>query len=345
MTRSGLIILLCILIFASCGSAERNYQDLLEKYAAGKSSVSGDLYEALLDAFSISSYSSDKIMFTKNLVLLSGGDEPEVIYPAPVTLNADESIEENISFAGINSDYVLLGNNRGFCVFNDDGDPVAIYKAGAKETIDAMAMRNENVVFLSKNRLYEFNISSRQTRVFISGDFSSTSKKFFRAFIYSSDRYSALITGIAGSYYISVYDTQNGGLRLKNIDSSAFDFSINGNSLYYLRGGAGSWTVTKYDIALKNRTQIRQVANLENLVISENGFVIVSDGKSRIESFAGEKYILPEGWSVKSSCGSILLIEYDDRIHLIEFNVLMQKLKEINSISKDASAQRALSHG
>ena len=245
----------------------------------------------------------------------------------------------------MNSDYVILGNNKGFCVFNNDGDPVAIYKSGIKETIDAMAMRNENVVFLSKNRLYEFNIRTRQTKEFISRDFSSASKKFFRAFIHSSARYSALITGIAGSYYISVYDTQNGELKVKNVDSSAFDFSINGNNLYYLRGGAGNWTVTKYDIASKNRTQIRQVAHLENFVISESGFVIVSDGKSRIESFAGEKSALPEEWSVKGSCGSILLIEYDDRVHLIDFSVLIQKLKEISNAPKHAFYQRTLSHG
>lgn len=344
MTRFRLIVTATLLIFTSCGSAEKSYQKLLEKFAGGEISDTEELYETLLEAYSISSHSSDKIFFTKNLVLLSGGDEPEVIYPSSITLSADESIEENISFAGMNSDYVLLGNNKGFCVFNDDGDPVAIYKTGAKETIDAMAMRNENVIFLSKNRLYEFNISSRQTRDFVSGDFSSSSKKFFRAFIHSSARYSALITGIAGSYLISVYDTQNGAMRIRNVESSAFDFSINGSSLYYLRGGAGNWTVSKYDISSKNRTQIRQVAHLENFVISENGFVAVSDGKSMIESFAGEKSALPEEWSVKGGCGSILLVEYDDRIYLIEFNVLIQKLKEIGNAAKHAPGQRTLSH-
>ncbi|HPS56607.1 MAG TPA: hypothetical protein PK514_00750 [Spirochaetota bacterium] len=345
MTRFRLIIIAALFLFSSCGSAEKNYQRLLEKYAGGETSDTEELYESLLDAYSISSHSSDKIFFTKNLVLLSGGDEPEVIYPSSITLSADESIDENITFAGINSDYVILGNNKGFCVFNDDGDPVAIYKSGPKETIDAMAMRNENVIFLSKGKLFEFNISSRQTREFVSGDFSSASKKFFRAFIQSSPKYSALITGIAGSYYISVYDTQNGGLRLKNVDSSAFDFSISGNNLYYLRGGAGNWTVAKYDISSKNRTQIRQVAYLENFVISESGFIIVAEGKSRIENFSGEKSLLPEGWSVKGSCGSMLLIEYDDRIYLIDFNVLMQRLKEISSAVKHASFQRTLAHG
>lgn len=339
MKRFRLIIIASLFLFSSCGSAEKNYQKLLEKYAGGEISDKEDLYESLLEAYSISSHSSDKIFFTKNLVLLNGGDEPEIIYPSQITLNADESIEENISFAGMNSEYVLLGNNKGFCVFNNDGDPVAIYKPAVKETIDAMAMRNENVVFLSKNRLYEFNIGSRQTRAFLSGDFSSTSKKFFRAFIHSSARYSALITGIAGSYYISVYDTKNGEIRLKNVDSSAFDFSISGNNLYYLTGGAGNWAVSRYDIASKNRTRIMQVAHLENIIISEDGFVIVSDGKSRIESFTGEKSLLPEGWTVRGSCAGILLIEYDDRVYLIDFSVLMQKLKEIDNASKHASVQ------
>lgn len=345
MARFILILTASLFLFSSCGSAEKNYLDLLEKYSQGRVTDTEELYENLLEAYSISSHDSDKIFFTKNLVLLSGGDEPEVIYPSPITLSADESIEENISFAGINSSYVLLGNNKGFCVFNDDGDPVAIYKSGTKETIDAMAMRNDNVVFLSRNRLYEFNISSRQTRDFAGGDFSSSSKKFFRAFMQSSAGYSGLITGIAGSYYISVYDTRSGGMKLRNIDSSAFDFSISGNNLYYLRGGAGNWNVSRYDIASKNRSQIRQVSRLENFIASESGFVIVSDGKSRIESFTGEKSDLPEGWNVRGSCGSILLIEYDEQIHLIDFNVLMQKLKEVNGASKHASVQRTLSQG
>ncbi len=344
MTRFRLIIA-SLLIFSCCGSAEKNYQKLFEKYASGEKTDPDELYETLLEAYSISSHSSDKIFFTKNLVLLKGGDEPEVIYPLSITLSADESIEENLSFAGINAGYVLLGNNKGFCVFNDDGDPVAIYKAGTRETIDAMAMRNENVVFLSSGRLYEFNISSRQTRTFISGDFASTSKKFFRAFIQSSDKYSALITGIAGSYFISVYDTYSGELRMKNVDSSAFDFSINGNSLYYLRGGAGNWAVSKYDVISKNRTQIRQFSHLENFVISENGFVAIADGKGRIESFNGEKLSLPGGWSVKGSCGNILLIEYDDEIHLIDFNILVQKLKEISNAAKQASVYRSFCQG
>jgi hypothetical protein len=329
-----IIFILFPLFITSCGSAEKEYSRLLEKTARGEKTNTAGLYTALLKAFSITSHKSDKIFFTKNLVLLSRADKPKVIYPLNITLNADYSIEENISHAGLNSRYVLLGNNKGFCVFNDDGDPIAIYKSGAKERIDAIAMQNENVVFLSGNRLHEFNISSRQTRPFITGDFSSPSKKFFRAFILSAEKYSALITGIAGSYYISVYDTLNGSLWMKNIESSTFDFSIKGSDLYYLRGGAGNWSVSRYDLLSKNRTQIRQISSLENFVISESGFVTVSDGRGRIENFSGEKALLPEEWAVKGSCRSILLVEYKSRLYLIEFDTLMQRLREISNAEK-----------
>ena len=326
-----------LFLFSCSPSAERKYLNLLEDYSSGEVSDPEPLHEALLKAYSLSSHSSDKIFFSKNIILLSDGDEPEIIYPAPITLNADESIDENISFGGINSDYILLGNNKGFCVFNTDGDPTAIYKAGSKEKIDAMAMRNDSVVFLSKTRLYEFNINSRQTEEFVKGNFSSSSKKYFRSFILSSPKYSAVITGIAGSYYISVYDTRSGEIKLKNVLSSSFDFSINGGALYYLRGGAGNWSVAKYDIASKNRLQIRKISHLDDFFIAAGGFVTIADGKSVIESFTGEKEVLPREWTVKGSCENLLLIDYEDNIYPVDFDILMQRLREISSAKKQAS--------
>jgi len=292
------------------------------------------MYEKLLEAFSAHEYDSDEIFFTKNILIRRGGDEPEIIYPSKRTLDADESIEDNITFGSMNSKYILLGNNKGFCLFNDDGNPITIFKAEAKSTLDAMSLSNENVIYLSKGKLYEYSIVQKTSRLFDKDDFYAPYKKYFRAFIYSSGKYGALVAGIAGSYYISVYDIETGVIRIRNIESAAFDVAIKGNNLYYLRGGTGNWSVVKYDIASKNKSQVRQLSRIENIFITGTGFITTAEGKGRIEGYSGEKGSVPGEWTIRGSCDDMLLIEYEGRTYLIEFGILLEKLRMIGSVAK-----------
>jgi len=322
------------LLFVSCSTAEGKFYKLLERYSAGETALIDELHSSLLEAFSFDSYDSDSIFFTKNLILKRSGEEPEIIYPEEVTLNADESIDENMSFGNMNNGYVLLGNNKGFCVFNSDGDPVAIFRAEQKSTLDAMALREESVVYLSKGRLYEYSVVSKGTRLFDSAEFNAPYKKFFRSFIYTTSEYGALITGIAGYYYISVYDVKKGSVRLKNVSSSAFDCAISGSNLYYLRGGTGAWSVARYEIQSKTRTDLKRLSKLENILITPHGFIYYSEGRGGIENYSGRKAVIPGEWRIKGNCNNLLLIEHDSRLYLVDFSILLDKLMEVNGTSR-----------
>ncbi len=322
------------MIFTSCGSSEGDFNKLVEKLAAGGGTDLETIHEKLLGAFSISEHGSSEIFFTKNLVLLSGGEEPEVIYPQKATLDADESIDDNTSYGCMNSSNILLGNNKGFCVFNIDGDPVAIFKAEAKETIDAVGLRGGSVIYLLKGKLYEFSISNKSSKVYDKGDFFGPYKKLSRGFVYSTEKYGAVITGIAGSYYISVYDMEKPGIVVKNVEASAFDCAVKGNNLYFLKGGAGNWTVMKYDLVNKSRKEIRKVSKLENVFITGSGFIVYSEGKGRIENYSGEKDTIPREWTIKGSCYDLVLVEYNGKTWLIDFNTLLQKLRQVSGAVK-----------
>lgn len=334
--KAGLLLIPVIILIAfySCGSAEGDFNKLLGKYTAGDTSVSENMHEKLLEAFSAAVFDSDDIFFTKNLLLRSGGDEPEIIYPKRMTLDADDSIDDNLTFAAMNGSFILLGNNKGFCLFNHDGEPVSIFKAEAKSTLDAMSLKNHSVIYLSKGRLYEYSIDQKTSRLFDSGEFFAPYKKYFRAYIYSSVKYGALITGIAGSYYISVYDIENGGIKAKNIEASAFDVAIRGNTLYYVRGGAGNWAVMKYDIVNKNKSQVRQVSKLDGVHVTGTGFICMADGKGKIEGYSGEKGTIPAEWTIRGTCDDMVLVEYEGKIYFMEFAVLLEKLRMISSAAK-----------
>ena len=106
---------------------------MLKKYEKGKSGNITLMAEKFLMAFSEFQVGYDDIFFNKSVIISIKGDDIKIVFPENITLNGDKSISENIKFADINNDIVILGNNKGFCVFDKDGDPHTVYKMEKKE--------------------------------------------------------------------------------------------------------------------------------------------------------------------------------------------------------------------
>jgi len=326
-----LIVFSAVFITASCSnSPESVYERMLDKYEAGKGGNITLMAEKFLMAFSEIKINYDDLFFNKSVVLSVKGDNIEIIYPDSISIKGDKSISENISFADMNDENIILGNSKGFCVFDKDGDPHTVYKSENKERIDAVALKNKNVIYLSEGKMFELASGEKKVRRMDSGEYHSPYKKYFRSSMVVSDKFITLVTGIAGSYYISIFDVSSGTSLMKNISASSSELNMNDNNLSYVRGGTGSWSVEKYEIPTKKRSQVRGVGKINNIFIARDGFITVSDKKYIIESFSGEKGIMPQDWNIIGICRNAALIEYGKVVYLIEFPLLLQKIKELN---------------
>jgi hypothetical protein len=286
--------------------------------------------ETILESFSVLTAGSDNLFFNKSTVITGSGSDISLLYPDQVKLNADKIISDNIIYADTGKNRIVLGNSKGFCVFDSDGDPVNIYLADKKETIDASAIRGDNAVFLSGGRMQELSGDEKKVRKIDSGVYNPPYKKLFRSAMISTDKYYGLITGIAGSYYISIFDSVSGSSLVKNIASSSFEFNIRGDDVFYVRGGTGVWSVIRFEIPAKKRNEIKKLGKISDVYVGESGFIYISEKRTYIETFDGAKWEAPAELDVKGICRDSALVQYKGKMHIIEFNVLYEKLKEFS---------------
>jgi hypothetical protein len=118
---------------------------------------------------------------------------------------------------------------------------------------------------------------------------------------------------------------------MKNITASSSELNLNDNNLSYVRGGTGSWSIEKYELPSKKRSQLKGVGKIDNIFIARDGFITLSGKKYLIESFSGEKGIMPQDWNILGICRNTVLIEYGKVVYIIDFPVLIEKVKELNA--------------
>jgi len=335
------LIIICLLPFVllSCSiTSEGKYEDVLEKYIKGDLSDTSVITETILELFSSQSISSDNLYFNKSTVITGSGSDISLVFPQEVKLNADKIISDNILYADAGRNRIVLGNSKGFCVFDMDGDPVNVYMADKKENIDASAIRGDNAVFLSGGSIQELSGDEKKVRKIDPGIYTPPYKKLFRSAMISSEKYYGLITGIAGSYYISIFDAVSGSSIVKNIASSSFEFNIKDDYVLYIRGGTGVWSVVRFDIPAKKRNELKTLGKITDVYMGEAGFVYISEIRTFIENLSGEKWEAPAELDVRGICRDSVLVQYKNKIYIIEFNVLYEKLKEFNQVKSGKSS-------
>jgi len=330
ITEKILIAAVLFVTTACSNSPESVYERMLSKYADGKGGNITLLAEKFLMAYSENTIALDDLFFNKSVILSVKKNDIDIIYPEKTSIRGDASIGENISFADMNGENIVLGNHKGFCVFDKDGDPQTVYKAEKKARIDAVSLKNKNVIYLSDGKMYELQSGDNKVRLMVSGEYHSPYKKYYRSSIFVSDKFIILSTGIAGLYYINIFDSVSGNSLMKNINASSSELNVTDNNLSYVRGGTGSWSVEKYEIPSKKRSHIKGVGKIDNIFIARDGFITVSGKKNIVEGFSGEKGIMPPDWNILGICRNSVLIEYAKVVYIIDFRVLINKIKEMN---------------
>ena len=267
------VSILFIGLFCS-NSPKSMYERALKKYDKEKGDDPAQITEMFLVAFSGATVDYEHIFFNKSVVL-SLKDNIEIVYPKRIIIKGDESIKDNISFADMNKDCIVLGNSNGFCIFNEDGNPYSIYKSEKKERIDAIALKGKDVVYLSNGKIFKMSHEDKKVARADSGEYHSPYKRYFKSSTLGNDQFIILNIGIAGSYYINVFNADDGSSVMKNISASSLEFNINDKDLLYVRGSTGKWSVEKYEIPIKKRGSIKNIGWINNIFIAGDGFIIV----------------------------------------------------------------------
>lgn len=323
-------IFLLTLIIPSCGkSPVEKYHKAIESYLEGNLDR-GSLEVSFFRAFGIEKSGSETLFFNKRVILNSSDESIEIVFPEKIKLKIEDSIKGNIEYADTGEEIIVLGNKASFYIFNKDGKYVASYKVNEKEKIDAIAASGKAVFFLMNHEVYSFNWETGISDKLVEGTFPPPYKIYFKADMIVQGNYLALITGIAGSYYISIINTETASVKMKNIAASSFEFAFTEDEVICIKGSSGKWSLNRYEYKLKSREKLTPIGKLSGIFLTQHGYIVQDGDDLTIYDFDNNSVDVPFDCSISGRSRNSLIFRFDKNNYIIDFEDFKRETSEFN---------------
>jgi len=326
-----LSFLILIPVLTGCGKSDvEKYHKALEDYL-GKGLDPASVEEAFFKAFGDEKPGSETLFFNKRVILNSVNDSIEIVFPEKVKLKIDDSIKGNVEYADSGAELVVLGNRSGFYAFDLKGEYLASYKAGEKEKIDAVAVSGGSVFFLMNHILYAYNPQDGRAEKLVDGTFPPPYRIYYKADMIVQGNYLAIITGIAGSYYISVINTEIPSIKMKNMAASSFEFAFTENEVIFIKGTSGKWSLSRHEYKVKSNEKLTPLGKLSAIYLTQDGYILEQDGEIKIYDYNNNRISVPFQCSVSGRSRNSLITRFNNNNYIIDFSVFSREIAEFNN--------------
>lgn len=318
------------IILTGCGkNPVEKYQSALEKYPE-ENPDRGIVEEAFFKAFGQEKPGSETLFFNKRVILNSVNDSIEIVFPEKVKLKIDDSIKGNVEYADTGSEIIVLGNKSGFYVFDIKGDYISSYKTEGKEKIEAVAVSGGSVLFLKDHLLYSYSSVDQKAVKFIEGTFSPPYRIYYKADMIVQGNYLAIITGIAGTYYISVINTETASVKMKNIAASSFEFAFTEDEVICIKGTSGKWSLNRYEYKVKSNEKLTPLGKLSAIYLTQHGYILEQGGEIIIYDFQNNRISVPFDCTVSGRSRNSLIVRFRENNYIIDFSVFSKEIADFN---------------
>ncbi len=332
LRRIAVLLFIQALLTGGCSKTPlEKYSVVLDRFAAENKIELSVLTESFLDAFSTRSVMTEDSFINKNVIISEDGEHTLLVYPRTIELDVDKNFISRIEFADVKGEYIAVGNSRGFCILNKDGEIVSSYKCEGPGDIDSLLLYGENVLYSRNHEIRKYAIRNGENSIFIDQKFRSPYQKYYKTMMYGNGNNMGISSGIAGSYYISVIGCDKQSVIIKDVASSSGDFVIEGCGLYCIKGSAGRWSVYRYDLNTKKNKMLNGTGKIVNIYMGETGYVLNRGNGSDLVMYGGGSVKIPLQCTVEGVCGPGVVLKYGRKIYLIEIPVFFEKLEELKA--------------
>ncbi len=328
--KKFIYIFLFLLIIPSCGkSPVEKYQKAVEAFHEGTlDRVS--LERFFFKAFGIEKSGAETLFFNKRVILNSSDEAIEIVFPEEVKLKIENSIKGNIEYADTGEEIIVLGNKDSFYIFNKEGGFIASHKVNEKEKIDAIAASGKSVFFLMNHEVYSYNWETEKAARLVEDTFPPPYKIYFKADMIVQGDYLALITGIAGSYYISIINTDTASVKMKNIAASSFEFALTEDEVICIKGSSGKWSLNMYEYKLKNREKLTPIGKLSGIFLTQHGYIVQDGDDLTIYDFNNNSVDIPFNCSISGRSRNSLIFRFENNNYIIDFDDFKREVSGFN---------------
>jgi hypothetical protein len=330
VVKKLLILLIISFLFLSCGkNPVEKYEEAIEKYKEGSLDRVA-LEDSFFKAFGKEKPGNETLFFNKRVILNRSDDSIEFVFPEEIKLKIDERIEGSIEYADAGENIFVLGNRKSFYIFTRTGELLASYKVKEDEKIDAIAASasGNSLFFLMDHTVYVYIPETDKAEKLVEGTFPPPYRIYYKADMIVQGNYLALISGIAGSYYISVINTETSSVKMKNIAASSFEFAFTEDEVICIKGTSGKWSLNRYEYKLKNSEKLTPIGKLAAIYLTQDGYILEKDDELILYDYYSNSIIVPFNCSVSGRSGNNIIIRFNDSNYIVDFSSFKKEVFE-----------------
>jgi|GEM_PF-5717128 len=281
---AAVMIFTAVLLSSCSKNPMEEYNSLKDKAGKGETVDEGELRKAFHKAYGSAVIPQKNCFIGENFVASLQENEFKIVYPANCTIDIDKVNINGLKYGFMNDRFIVLGNLNRISVFSNKGKYITSFEDD-KSDIKSLQLYFDEILRFDGEKIDVYDLKTETISALTSENFLPPYKKYYKSQILVKDRKISILTGIAGSYYLSVLDIETGKTLIKNIAVSSSSFYVKNNSVYCVKGGSGSWKIYEYDIATKQKKEFRQLNNIENLFFNEDLIFIKKESGVKIYSY------------------------------------------------------------
>jgi len=315
-------------ILISCGRpSDDDLIDAALRFNKGDEKSNKKLEDLFFRRIEISKI-DNKILLADSFLFIENDSEIAIKYPIKKTFAA--AGKRDFLYITISDDRMAYTDGNSIYCCDDETDPLY---TSSDNNIRSLIIIGDEIYFYNKFQLFRVSIKSKENVRIVNESFFPPYKKLFNANFRNAGSLIGISSGIAGSYNISIVDIRKKSIIMSNIQSASSAFAINEDSIWYLGGSTGNWEVTKINLATKNKKIIQKINDINNFVITSNGYVYENNEGIHISNYLNDPINLPLRYRLMGICGDTIIMKYDTII-LTDFMTINNNALLINKVMK-----------
>lgn len=287
-----------------------------------------DLGTALLESVSINNFETGKPLAIHGSLYRQEKNRLKVIYPRELSITLKNDMQVKYCVAG--STHLFVSDQLRLQVYDLQGELKNEIMAGEKgKPVQDFILVNNNLYFITEFQLYIYDPASNGKKLLTEEKFLPVNSKHYRVWLFPDGDNLGILSGLAGSYNFDVVNTAMKTHVLKKFPLSSSKLKLMKGELYHIRGGAGEWTLEKYQITGKATQVIQKFGAITDLEISSRGYLIQDVKGISVAGYGGETVRIPFQFQLRGTYGDLILIAFQDRIYLVDFDNLYDRMKTL----------------
>jgi hypothetical protein len=287
----------------------------------------------LIEYTTIETFNISSINYNET-VLYSRNEKLSILYP--VEFDAHGTVQGGTYriYYHAASDRMVIGHNVNIDIYSGDGTHITRIdlKSHDVKNIKSLIINGNDLILYHDGLLSSFSLDTLKRNNFVEGKFSPPFKGLsYNVIMRDTKNIIAIIVGIAGTYHLSIINSIDKSVMIRNMSISSSRLYLDEKYIYYIAGTSGSWFLERMSLSSEEKKKLHKFEDLVDVHFFQGGMIVEKrEGPWIVDLNGGKAIRFPVSASVVAVIDDHLLMKGEKKYYLIDTKKLLQKVSALS---------------